>query len=83
MRIDVGAIEVARPLLTELVLSLRSSEGVAPRGVVLGWRLLTDPTSPVYAPPLGKFADPDRLWHQSLAVLFALRPLAPAEVAAP
>ena len=82
VRIDVGAVEVARPVLTEVVLSLRSSEAVAARGVVLGWRLLTDPSSPVYAPP-GELADPDRLWHESFAVLFALRPLAGAEVTTP
>jgi hypothetical protein len=81
IRVDVSAVEVARPVLTELILSLRSSEGVAARGVVLGWRLLTDPTSPVYVPP-GQLADPDRLWHESLAVLFALRPLAASEAAA-
>jgi hypothetical protein len=80
IRVDVNAVEVARPVLTELVLSLRSSEAVAARGVVLAWRLLTDPTSPVYVPP-GQFADPDRLWHESLAVLVALRPLAAVAVA--
>ena len=83
VRVDVGAVEVARPVFTELILCLRSSEAVAARGVVLTWRLLTDATSPVYAPPPGQFADPDRLWHESLAVLFALRPLTAAEVAAP
>lgn len=82
VRVDVGAVEVARPVLTELVLSLRSSEAVAARGVVLAWHLLTDATSPVYVPPPGQFADPDRLWHESLAILFALRPLTAAEVAA-
>lgn len=82
VRVDVGAVEVARPVLTELTLSLRSSEAVAARGVVLAWRLLTDATSPVYVPPPGQFADPDRLWHESLAILFALRPLTAAEVAA-
>jgi hypothetical protein len=81
VRIDVGAVDVASPVLTELILSLRSSEEVAARGVVLAWRLLTDPTSPVYVPPLGQFADPDRLWHESLVVLFALRPLTAAKVA--
>ena len=79
VRIDVRAVAVARPVLTELVLSLRSSEAVAARGVLLGWRLLTDPTSPVYAPP-GEFANPDRLRHESFAVLLALRPPAAAEV---
>jgi hypothetical protein len=80
IRVDISAVEVARPVLTELILSLRSSETVAARGVVLAWRLLTDPTSPVYVPP-GQLADPDRLWHESLAVLFALRPLAAGAVA--
>jgi hypothetical protein len=82
VRVDVGAVEVARPVLTELILSLRSSEAVAARGVVLGWRLLTDATSPVYVPPPGQFADDDRLRQESLAILFALRPLTAAEVAA-
>jgi hypothetical protein len=82
VRIDVGAVEVAKPILTEVVLSLRSSEAVAARGVVLGWRLLTEPRSPVYAPP-GELADPDRLWHESFTVLFALRPLGVAEETTP
>ncbi len=80
-RVDVGAVEVARPVFTELILSLRSSEAVAARGVILAWRLLTEATSPVYRPPGVRLVDPDRLWHESLAVLFALRPLTVAEVA--
>jgi hypothetical protein len=68
-------VEVARPVLTELILSLRSSEVVEPRGVVLAWRLLTDAGSPIYEAPGGRSGDPDRLWHESLVVLFALRPL--------
>jgi len=79
VRVDAGAVEVARPVLTELILSLRSSEAIAARGVLLAWRLLTDATSPVYVPPPAQFADPDRLWHESLVVLFALRPLTAAE----
>jgi hypothetical protein len=75
--VAVGAVDVARPVLTELVLSLRSSEPVEARGVVLAWRLLTEATSPIYVPPGGQLVDPDRLWHESLAVLFALRPLTP------
>lgn len=83
VRIDAGAVDVARPVLTELILSLRSSEAVAARGVVLGWRLLTEATSSVYLPPGGRLVEPDRLWHESFAVLFALRPLTPvAELAA-
>lgn len=77
--VDAGAVEAERPALIELVLSLRSSETVLARGMVLGWRLLTDPRSPVYALP-GGCANPDRLRRESLAVLFALRPAA-AEVA--
>jgi hypothetical protein len=80
IRVDANAVEVAAPVLTELILALRSSEAVAARGVVLAWRLLTDPTSPVYVPP-GHFADPDRLWNESLAVLLALRPTAVGGVA--
>lgn len=79
VRLDAGAVEAARPVLTELILSLRSREAVAARGVVLGWRLLTEPRSPVYAPPSGHLADPDRLRHESLAILLALRPLTAAE----
>jgi hypothetical protein len=78
IRVDVSAVEVARPVLTELILSLRSSEAIAARGVVLAWRLLTDPTSPVYLPP-GHLNDSYRLWNESLAVLLALRPFAAAE----
>ena len=77
VRVDVGAVDVARPLLTELILSLRSSEAVEAQGVVLAWRLLTEATSPVYLPPGGRLVDPDRLWHEALAVLSALRPLTP------
>jgi hypothetical protein len=69
-------VEAARPILTELILSLRSSEAVEARGVALGWRLLTDPTSPVYAPPRAESVASDRLWHASLSVLLALQPLA-------
>jgi hypothetical protein len=80
VRVDGDAVEVARPVLTEMVLSLRSSEAVAARGVVLGWRLLTNPRSPVYVPP-GRPPDPDDLWHESLGVLSALRAVAAGEVA--
>src|SRR6266516_999787 len=76
--VDHVAVEVAKPVLTELILSLRSSETVEARGVVLAWRLLTDAGSPIYGPPGGRPGDPDRLWHESLLVLFALRPLVAA-----
>jgi hypothetical protein len=84
--IDHKAVGVAKPVLSELILSLRSSEAVEARGVVLAWRLLTDAASPIYAPPGGQAGDVDRLWHESWTVLFALTPLsAPvrASVSAP
>lgn len=74
--LDGEAVELARPVLTELVLSLRSSENVDARGVALGWRLLTDPASPVYAQPRTQPAAGDRLWYAAASVLFALQPLA-------
>lgn len=76
--VDREAVDLARPILTELVLNLRSSEAVEPCGVALGWRLLTDPVSPIYATPRAEDAWEDRLRHESLMVLFALLPLAPA-----
>jgi hypothetical protein len=79
--VDREAVEIARPLLTELILSLRSLEAVEPRGVVLGWRLLADPLSPLYAPERDFPRDPDRLWRHSLSVLLALRPSDGAPVA--
>jgi len=72
--VDHEAVAVARPVLTELILSLRSSEAVEARGVVLAWRLLTDAASPVYGPLGGRPADRDRLWDESLSLLVALRP---------
>ena len=72
--IDTRAVQVARPVLAELIAGLRSAETVEPRGVVLARRLLTDATSPLY----GQSSAPegaDRLWYESLSVLFALRPL--------
>ena len=62
-------------MLTEIILTLLSSEAVEARGVVLGWRLLTDPFSPIYAPQV-RSVDLDRLLTEALAVLFALRRVA-------
>lgn len=70
--VDLVAVRAATPVLVELILSLRSAEAVTARGVVLGWRLLTDPDSPIYA--LGRSDDPDRLWRELAFVLLALRP---------
>jgi hypothetical protein len=71
--LDHEAVRVAMPLLTELILALRSSDPVEARGVALGWRLFTDVCSPIYKPPGS--GDLDRLWYESLGLLFALRPL--------
>jgi hypothetical protein len=79
--IDQAAVQVARPLLAELIRGLRSSEPIEARGVVLGWRLFTDPCSPIYAAPDGGSGDLDRLWYESLSLLFALRPLPGAKPA--
>jgi hypothetical protein len=74
--VDREAVDVAKPLLAELIRSLRSTDPIEARGVVLGWRLLTDATSPIYGSPGGGQGDRDGLWYEALAVLFALRPLA-------
>jgi hypothetical protein len=71
--VDHEAVRVAKPVLTELILTLRSSDPVEARGVALGWRLFTDACSPIYEPPGS--GDLDRLWYESLGLLFALRPL--------
>lgn len=72
--VDRAAVEAVKSELTEFVLTLLSEEAVEPRGVILGWRLLTDPCSPLYASQ-GRAVDIDRLRREVLAVLFALRPL--------
>jgi hypothetical protein len=72
--IDHQAVSVAKPVLIEIILSLHSSEAVDPRGVVLGWRLLTDPCSPIYVQPGGPSGNSARLLYESVLVLVALRP---------
>lgn len=72
--IDQRAVSVAKPVLTEIILSLLSSDAVEPRGVLLGWRLLTDPCSPIYVQPGGPSSNSDRLLYESVLVLVALRP---------
>ena len=67
---------VAKPVLIEIILSLLSAEAVEARGLVLGWRLLTHPCSPLYAPDKCGKGDLDRLWNESILVLYTLRPLA-------
>ena len=72
--IDRRAVAIAGPVLTDLILLLRSRQTVEARGVALGWRLLTDPESPLYEPEERGSSGGKRLWLQSLAVLQALRP---------
>ncbi len=72
--IDRRAVEIAGPVLTELILLLRSQQAVEARGVALGWRLLTDPESSLFEPEERGSSGGMRLWRQSLAVLHALRP---------
>jgi hypothetical protein len=72
--IDRRAVEIASPVLTDLILLLRSRQAVEARGVALGWRLLTDPGSPLYEPEERGSSGGRRLWRQALAVVQALRP---------
>jgi hypothetical protein len=72
--VDRRAVAVASPVLTDLILLLRSPQPVEARGMALGWRLLTDPASPLYEPEERESSRGRRLWGQSLAVLQALRP---------
>jgi hypothetical protein len=81
--IDYGAVQVAKPVLVEIVLSLLSSEAVTARGVALGRRLLTDPCSPIYAPEEGRTGGGERLWRSSITVLLALGPVEGAHAGAP
>jgi hypothetical protein len=69
--VDRRAVAAARPVLSGLIHTLHSPEPVEARGMVLAWRLFTDPVSPLYA----RQGDGDRLLQESLAVLFALRGL--------
>jgi hypothetical protein len=72
--VDRRAVSVASPLLTDVILLLRSPEDVEPRGVALGWRLLTDPGSPLYELEEHGSSKGERLWRESFGVLEALRP---------
>src|SRR5262249_51298506 len=71
--IDREAVRLAKPVLTDVITTLRSPETIEARGVALGWRLLTEPGSPMYAAP-DQPEDPKRLRQESILVLLALRP---------
>lgn len=77
-RIDRRAVALASPVLTDLILLLRSRQPVEARGVALGWRLLTDPGSPIYEPEERESSGGRRLWREALAILEALRPASAA-----
>jgi hypothetical protein len=72
--VDRRAVAAAGPVLTDLILLLRSSQPVEARGMLAGWRLLTDPGSPLYEPEEAGPSGGARLWRESLAVLEELRP---------
>jgi hypothetical protein len=71
--VDEAAVEKASPVLTDLILLLRSRDAVTARGVALGRRLLTDPGSPLFELDEYGSSNGDRLWRESLAALEALR----------
>jgi hypothetical protein len=72
--VDGPAVGVATPVLTDVILLLRSPEDVEARGMVLGWRLLTDPGSPLYEVEERGSSRGERLWRESFGVLEALKP---------
>ena len=80
--IDRRAVAVASPLLSELIGCLRSADEVEPRGVALGWCLLTTADGPFYA-PVGGSREPEHLWYAALSLLFALSPVRSAERSGP
>jgi hypothetical protein len=65
--VDPEAVEIARPVLEELVEVLRAPERVGVRGVALTQLLLTEPGSPLYAS-----AYPEELYEQAREALSAL-----------
>jgi hypothetical protein len=72
--IDRRAVRAAEPLLEELIRCLRSADEIEPRGIALGWDLLTKADGPFYA-PVGGSRDPGHLWYAALSLLFALGPV--------
>jgi hypothetical protein len=72
--VDRPAVVVASRVLTDVVLLLRSPSDVEARGMALGWRLLTDPRSPLYELEEHGSSGGERLWRESFAVLEAMRP---------
>jgi hypothetical protein len=69
---DWQAVEIARPVLEQLALALRTRESVEPGGVALTQRLLTDGTRALYRP-----AYPEELYEEALRALRALGPVGP------
>jgi hypothetical protein len=64
---DRYAVSVARPMLAQLAVALRTRAWVHPRGVAITQLLLTEPSSALYWP-----AHPDHLYEVAREALFAL-----------
>src|SRR6476469_8149899 len=67
--VDRRAVTAARPYLAQLIEVLRSSKEIAPQGVARARRLLTEGSSPLYAP-----CEPSDLRHEAHLALFWLEP---------
>lgn len=72
--VDRGGVERARPVLADVVDLLRSSSAVAPRGMAMGWRMLTEPGSSLYESGERETNGGDRLRREALTVLEELGP---------
>jgi hypothetical protein len=67
--VDRRAVIAARPYLAQLIEVLRSPREIAPQGVARARRLLTEGSSPLYAP-----SEPSDLRHEAHLALFWLEP---------
>jgi hypothetical protein len=72
--VDRWAVAIASPVLSDLIVLLRSPDAVEARGMALAWRMLTDPASSLYEPAERGSSRGVRLRRESSSVLQALRP---------
>ena len=73
--VDRWAVAIASPVLSDLIVLLRSPDAVEARGMALAWRMLTDPASSLYEPAEHGSSKGERLWRESSAESSqALRP---------
>jgi hypothetical protein len=72
--LDRRAVAIASPVLSDLIVLLRSPASVEGRGMALGWRMLTDSGSSLFEPAERGFSGGARLLRESSAVLQALSP---------